>query len=352
MPDPTELLAPSIRADPRSRAFAEILDRLSGLDLDPLTVYRISTTVPSVLPWLAEQLNVGGVRGWEWATTEDEQRDLVSNAVPLHRLKGTLEGYRTALRLTKTAQLETYISPPDIPYADPPLTEDEWAYFLSQMPQLRLYRYDSKGTQQSALLRRCFLVDSNDHPELKCYPMVTSARQRFGERPFLWFPDGRVEELRAWERSLDLTDKFATTIDTVVRPGQALGFFPVNYYQATGGDASAVKLVGVRSRRGYPLLVEQDPYSRIYRLELTEPFTHQEEQIGSKLISPGFEQLRVQYDTIAERSVAYGQFDGRMWAGVAGAHAPPPEPEPMPQALGFLPTWNIGGSTVTLEANP
>ncbi|MFH7241807.1 MAG: phage tail protein [Spirulina sp.] len=340
-----EILQPSIAHDPRSRAFAEVLERLGRLDLSPLLVYRLATTRPGVLPWLAEQFNVGGVKGWHWATTDDERRDLVRNAVPLHRLKGTLEGYRAALRMTKTATLESYIAPPDMPYADAPLTEAEWNRFLEQMPQLRLYRYNHRGVQQSALLRRCFVVDNDSHPAAKCYPMVTGAWSRFGERPFLWHPDGQVEELRVWRRTLTVEDRFATTVEAVIRPGRALGFFPVDYHQASGGEASSVRLVGQRSRRGYPLLIDQDPLSRVYRLELTEPFMQQSERLSSRLLTPGYKQLRAQYDMIAERSVTQGQFDGRMWAGGSRPTPPPPSQVISPAPVKAL-RWNVRGSTL------
>jgi len=344
------LIQPSLRADPRSRAFAETLERLAEIDLEPILIYKISTTLSSCLPWLAEQFSVGGVAGFDWMETDEERRHLVRNAVQLHRLKGTLEGYKTALRMTKASSLESYIAPPDIPYANAPLTEDEWEHFLSQMPQVRLYRYDSQGIKQSAILdRSCFVVDSNEKPELKCFPMQTSAWERFGERPFLWHPDGTMEELRVWTRTLDISDRFATTVDAVIRPGRATGFFPVNY-AAAYAQAEDVNLIGVREKDdGNPFLINHDPMTRIYRLEFTTPYLNQEERLQARLITPSYEPLRVQYDAIAEQSTAYGMFaSGNMFP--SDSYIPPElRPPSVPDLTAIQTTWNIGSSYLEVE---
>jgi hypothetical protein len=344
MSEITQMIQPSLKNDPRSRAFADVADRLGNIDLNPLLIYKIATTLPECLPWLAEQFSVGGVAGYDWMTTDAERRHLVRNAVQLHRLKGTLEGYKTALRMTKTSTLESYIAPPDIPYANAPLTDAEWEHFLSQMPQVRLYRYDNQGVKQSAISgRRCFMVDSDERPGLKCFPMLTSARERFGERPFLWHPDGTVEEMRVWERTLDLEDRFSTTVDSVIKPGEAIGFFPVDYAEVYD-RAEDVNLIGLRNSQGHPFLVHHDPMTRIYRLEFTTPYLSQEERLQARLITPSYEPLRVQYDAIAEPSVAYGMFaSANMFP--ADSYIPPElVPPSEPNLVATQTTWNLGGS--------
>ena len=62
---------------------------LDGVDITPLLVYFIDTTSAEALPYLAEQFNVLGFKGWAIAETEEQQRTLLKKALELQRYKGT-----------------------------------------------------------------------------------------------------------------------------------------------------------------------------------------------------------------------------------------------------------------------
>jgi phage tail P2-like protein len=85
-----ELFPPNLREDKNIQAFAEILDRvfseLTEEDLQKLFVYAIDSQPESVIDWLAWQFHV---EGYELAKSLEEKRNLVKNAIELHRYKGT-----------------------------------------------------------------------------------------------------------------------------------------------------------------------------------------------------------------------------------------------------------------------
>lgn len=72
--------------------------RLSGIPLDQLLVYFVDTVTAEALPFLAEQFNVLGIRGYAQAETDQDKRELIKRAIELHRYKGTPWAVREGLR--------------------------------------------------------------------------------------------------------------------------------------------------------------------------------------------------------------------------------------------------------------
>ena len=93
-----ELFPPNLRKDENVQAFAEILDRvfseLTEQDLQKLFVYAVDNQPEEVLDWLAWQFHV---EGYDLAKTVEEKRNLVKNAIELHRYKGTRYAIKQAL---------------------------------------------------------------------------------------------------------------------------------------------------------------------------------------------------------------------------------------------------------------
>ena len=83
--------------DISSYAFDELFSRFDSLDTDRLLVYLINNVDASALPLLAEQFHIMGNEGWLFATTESERRELIKNAIELHRYKGTKYALRKVL---------------------------------------------------------------------------------------------------------------------------------------------------------------------------------------------------------------------------------------------------------------
>ena len=93
------LLPPPLRRDLSCRALETIAARLSTLDLTPLVLYDVDNVPASLLPHLAEQFNVLGDAGWDVTDTDDERRELIKQAIALHKLKGTRYAVQRALDL-------------------------------------------------------------------------------------------------------------------------------------------------------------------------------------------------------------------------------------------------------------
>jgi phage tail P2-like protein len=83
------MLPPPLARDLSCRALEAIAASISTIDLTPLLVYDLSTVSASALPSLAEQFRMLGDAGWSFATTEDQQRALLEQAIALHRIRGT-----------------------------------------------------------------------------------------------------------------------------------------------------------------------------------------------------------------------------------------------------------------------
>jgi P2-related tail formation protein len=120
--------APSIN-DTRTQALLELIERIAAIDLTTLLVYRIDSVVADALPFLAWQFDIlsplwqliapvslgvdaltnidllidvdnlietGGLASAQMLT-EAAQRELVENAIPLHRFRGTPWAIKQAL---------------------------------------------------------------------------------------------------------------------------------------------------------------------------------------------------------------------------------------------------------------
>ena len=84
------VMADSISYLPEFKAWYTVFKQmLSDYDLGKLLVYVIDDLDASALPFLAEQFDVLGWKGWRLAKTESDQRELLKRAIELHRYKGT-----------------------------------------------------------------------------------------------------------------------------------------------------------------------------------------------------------------------------------------------------------------------
>jgi len=91
-------LPPAIN-DERFRAFLQsILGELDAIDLGILEVWDFDNVHSSVLPHLAEELNVMGYRGWLLADSESQKRELLKLAIELHKHAGTPYSIERSLR--------------------------------------------------------------------------------------------------------------------------------------------------------------------------------------------------------------------------------------------------------------
>lgn len=101
------LFASVLGDSPHLKALVESAEAvLDGIDLTPLLVYFIDTTSVEALPYLAEQFNVLGYKGWSLAVTEEQQRELLKKALSLQKYKGTPWSIKEALKTAGFAGAE------------------------------------------------------------------------------------------------------------------------------------------------------------------------------------------------------------------------------------------------------
>ncbi|WP_414165200.1 phage tail protein I [Superficieibacter sp. BNK-5] len=94
------LLPPPLASDERFSILANIAaERFAQLDLTALLVYLVDLVDASALPSLAEQFHVQGLEGWLFASDEQEKRELIKQAIELHKYKGTPWAVRRVLEI-------------------------------------------------------------------------------------------------------------------------------------------------------------------------------------------------------------------------------------------------------------
>jgi phage tail P2-like protein len=101
-------------ATPLERALEAACDQ----DVDPDIIRGVADSArcpPNFLPWLGWALKV---EGWEAANTEEQQRALIRQAIPIHKTKGTVGAIRRVLRaVSVNADLKDWREIPNgVPY--------------------------------------------------------------------------------------------------------------------------------------------------------------------------------------------------------------------------------------------
>lgn len=87
-------------ASSRLGIFSQIIEnQFSGVDLTGMMIYLVDIVDKSALPWLAEQFGVEDFKGYKWCTTDTQRRELIKNAISLHKLVGTIAGIKKACSL-------------------------------------------------------------------------------------------------------------------------------------------------------------------------------------------------------------------------------------------------------------
>lgn len=95
-----EQLPPALAGDERFAQFCELLtETFADLDLNAMLVYLVDQVKTPLLPILADQFSLLDEAAWLLAESEDARRNLIKNAVELHRYKGTPWAVREVIRL-------------------------------------------------------------------------------------------------------------------------------------------------------------------------------------------------------------------------------------------------------------
>jgi len=92
------ILADSISNVPHLAAFdAMVAQRMNDIEIENLLVYVIDTVSASALPTLARQFDIEGFRGYFLATTDEQRRAIIKQAIELKRYMGTVWSIRQAM---------------------------------------------------------------------------------------------------------------------------------------------------------------------------------------------------------------------------------------------------------------
>lgn len=92
-------LLPTNLQDESNLALEECIKQELNIDMKPFMTSILNYVPNSVLPYIAKQYHVTGDEGWNDCTTREEKLDLLSNAVDIHRKKGTVGAVKKAINI-------------------------------------------------------------------------------------------------------------------------------------------------------------------------------------------------------------------------------------------------------------
>lgn len=158
---------------------------------------------------------------WDRNWSIEKKRAVVKAWWRLHRLKGTLQGIKEAVRYFD-AEVVAVRRPPDATYPDPSLTTAERDAYLAKFEQIRFYEFRSRGTANYG----AYLSSGYRLPRLfasgKAFPAYSDAIERIGKRAFLYDPlTGEEVPVRRATRVTTVDLRQAVQFDEVFLPGKA-----------------------------------------------------------------------------------------------------------------------------------
>jgi len=201
------VLANSIDGSEIARVAHDIVsDRWDNWDLTEFLAYLVDTVAPDALPYLAEQFDVDGLRGFEMAGNEAAQRELIKISIKLHKFMGTVWAIRKAC---ETVGLPDMILIEGVP-SNPPNPDTDWARFslLLDIPGDQIM-----DTRQFANLR-AFV---NQYKPERCHLAELGVWLKFVEKERLFRPifqenlDIQIngEQMTYWVVIIDDADNFS-----------------------------------------------------------------------------------------------------------------------------------------------
>lgn len=126
--DENKIIASAISDNELAQAFSELVaQRWDNWDLTPFLPYLVDTVAATVLPYLAEQFDVEGLRGFAIAIDEEQQRDIIKKSIALHKFIGTPWAIREACRTVGFPVIILEESVTEIPCG--PESPEDWARF-------------------------------------------------------------------------------------------------------------------------------------------------------------------------------------------------------------------------------
>lgn len=92
-------LFPKALQDESNLALEKVADKAFDIALKPLMWLFLDTCDEKLLPLLASAFHIEGLEGWSFAKTDTEKRNLLKQAILIHRYKGTKAALKRVLKV-------------------------------------------------------------------------------------------------------------------------------------------------------------------------------------------------------------------------------------------------------------
>lgn len=99
MSDKIASLFPKALQDKSNLAMEKVINKAFDIALKPMMFLFFDTCDARILPLLAAAFHVQGIEGWDFAKTEQEKRNLLKEALLIHRYKGTKAALKRVLNV-------------------------------------------------------------------------------------------------------------------------------------------------------------------------------------------------------------------------------------------------------------
>lgn len=102
-------LFPKVLQDKSNLALEQCMNKCFDIALKPMMFLFFDTCDERLLPYLAQAFHVEGLEGWNFATTIQEKRNLLKEALLIHRYKGTKTALKRVLKtLNVTGEIQEW----------------------------------------------------------------------------------------------------------------------------------------------------------------------------------------------------------------------------------------------------
>jgi phage tail P2-like protein len=263
--------------------------------VDLLQTLQRPMEIPSqYLPWLAWDRDVAIWPDW---MDESTKRALVRDSRVLHRRAGTVAGLRALARYAGGSLLRVD-TPRTRTFCGQSLTLEEREAFLARYPQLRMYRYRNNGIRRGAMFHRLYCgADGEAGSRSADIPLDNGAKQRFGERAWLFEPrNGSEQQLVTWSEMITDVERTSRTVRRVAVPSVA----------------GRVSFVG-RTMPSYTVV--SNAVTRIYSMQVDDSYVEPTVTLRRTVINPGLDPITPVWRGLAIAGVRRGWHCGQ-WVGM------------------------------------
>lgn len=128
-------------------AAEQVVARVGGVPVPIREALHPDTAPPHVLPFIAWERSVDI---WDRDWPLDKKRKATRRSISMHRLKGTLAGIRAHLDLEDVPVVDAIVPPQKI-FSGASLTRAEREAWLATLPQVRVWRFNERGSAKNAV---------------------------------------------------------------------------------------------------------------------------------------------------------------------------------------------------------